>query len=72
MVHEETLHSTNRPACVAKAVPASLRACRDWIDVELWLRSHSSLCLIRDAALTAAVPCMGIVAAAHLLSLLIG
>ena len=67
-----TLHSTNRPACVAKAVPASLRACRDWIDVELWLRSHSSLCLIRDAALTAAVPCMGIVAAAHLLSLLIG
>ena len=69
---KNTLHSTNRPACVAKAVPASLRACRDWIDVELWLRSHSSLCLIRDAALTASVPCMGIVAAAHLLSLLIG
>ena len=66
------LHSTNRPACAAKAVPASLRACRDWVDVELWLRSHSSLCLICDAALTAAVPCMGIVAAAHLLSLLIG
>ena len=66
------MYSTNHPACVAKAVPASLRACRDWIDVELWLRSHSSLCLIRDAALTAAVPCMGIVAAAHLLSLLIG
>ena len=69
---KNTLHSTNRPACVAKAVPASLRACRDWIDVELWLRSHSSLCRIRDAALTAAVPCMGIVAAAHLLTLLIG
>ena len=69
---KNTLHSTNRPACVAKAVPASLRACRDWIDVELWLRSHSSLCLVRDVALTAAVPCMGIVAAAHLLSLLIG
>ena len=69
---KNTLHSTNRPACVAKAVPASLRACRDWIDVELWLRSHSSLCLIRDVALTVAVPCMGIVAAAHLLSLLIG
>lgn len=69
---KNTLHSTNRPACVAKAVPASLHSCRDWIDVELWLRSHSSLCLIRDAALTAAVPCMGIVAAAHLLSLLIG
>ena len=66
------LHSTNRPACVAKAVPASLRACRDWVDVELWLRSHSSLCLIRDAALTAAIPCMGIVAAAHLLPLLMG
>ena len=69
---KNTQHSKNQPACVAKAVPASLRACRDWIDVELWLRSHSSLCLIRDAALTAAVPCMGIVAAAHLLSLLIG
>lgn len=69
---KNTQHSANRPACVAKAVPASLSACRDWIDVELWLRSHSSLCLIRDAALTAAVPCMGIVAAAHLLSLLIG
>lgn len=69
---KNTLHSTNRPACVAKAVPASLRAWRDWIDVELWLRSHSSLCLIRDAALTAAVPCMGIVAAAHLLPLLMG
>lgn len=69
---KNNLHSTNRPACVAKAVPASLRACRDWIDVELWLRGHSSLCLIRDAALTAAVPCMGIVTAAHLLSLLIG
>lgn len=69
---KSTQHSINRPACVAKAVPASLRACRDWIDVELWLRSHSSLCLMRDAALTAAVPCMGIVAAAHLLSLLIG
>ena len=69
---KNTLHSSSRPACVAKAVPASLRACRDWIDVELWLRSHSSLCLIRDAALTAAVPCMGIVAIAHLLSLLIG
>ena len=67
-----TLHSTNRPACMAKAVPASLRTCRDWIDVELWLRGHSSLCLIRDAALTASVPCMGIVAARHLLSLLIG
>lgn len=67
-----TLHSTNRPACMAKAVPASLRACRNWIDVEIWLRSHSSLFLIRDAALTAAVPCMGIVAARHLLSLLIG
>ena len=66
------LHSTNRPACMAKAVPASLRACRDWIDVELWLRGHSSLCLIRDAALTAAIPCMGIVAAAHLLPLLMG
>ena len=60
---KNTLHSTNRPACVAKAVPASLRAWRDWIDVELWLRSHSSLCLIRDAALTTAVPCMVIVAA---------
>lgn len=69
---KNTQHSKNQPACVAKAVPASLRACRDWIDVELWLRSHSSLCLIRDAALTAAVPCMGIVAASHLLSLLIG
>lgn len=69
---KNTLHSTNRPACVAKAVPASLRACRDWIDVELWLRSHSYLCLIRDAALTAGVPCMGIVAAKHLLPLLIG
>ena len=69
---KNTLHSANRPACVAKAVPASLRACRDWIDVELWLRSHSSLYLIRDAALTAAIPCMGIVAAAHLLTLLIG
>ena len=69
---KNTLHSTNRPACVAKAVPASLRACRDWIDVELWLRGHSSLCLIRDAALTAAIPGMGIVAAWHLLSLLIG
>lgn len=69
---KNNLHSTNRPACVAKAVPASLRACRDWIDVELWPRGHSSLCLIRDAALTAAVPCMGIVTAAHLLSLLIG
>ena len=66
------LHSTNRPACMAKAVPASLRACRDWIDVELWLRGHSSLCLIRDSALTAAIPCMGIVAAAHLLPLLMG
>ena len=66
------LHSTNRPACMAKAVPASLRACRDWIDVELWLRGHSSLCLIRDAALTAAIPCTGIVAAAHLLPLLMG
>ena len=65
-------HSTNRPACGAKAVPASPRACRDWIDVELWLRGPSSLCLVRAAALTAAVPCMGIVAAAHLLSLLIG
>ena len=69
---KNTLHSTNRPACVAKAVPASLRACRDWIDVELWLRGHSSLCLIRDAALTAVVPFMGIVAAKHLLPLLIG
>ena len=69
---KSTQQSTNRPACVAKAVPASLRACRDWIDVELWLRSHSSLCLIRDAALTAAIPCMGIVAARYLLSLLIG
>ena len=69
---KNTLHSTNRPACVEKAVPASLRACRDWIDVGIWLRSHSSLCLIRDAALTAAIPCMGIVAAAHLLPLLIG
>ena len=69
---KNTLHSANRPACVAKAVPASLRACRDWIDVELWLRGHSSLCLIRDAALTAAIPCMGIVAAAHLLPLLMG
>lgn len=69
---KNTLHSKNRPACMAKAVPASLRACRDWIDVELWLRDHSSLCLIRDAALTAAIPCMGIVAAAHLLPLLIG
>ena len=69
---KNTQHSKNQPACVAKAVPASLRACRDWIDVELWLRSHSSLCLIRDAALTAAVPCMGIVAVSHLLSLLIG
>lgn len=68
---KNTLHSTNRPACIAKAVPASLRACRDWIDVALWLRSHSSLCLIWDAALAAAVPCMGIAAAAHLLSLLI-
>ena len=67
-----TPHSTNRPACAAKALPASLRACRDWIDVELWLRSHSSLCLIRDAALTAAIPCMGIAAARYLLSLLIG
>ena len=66
------LHSTNRPACMAKAVPASLRACRDWIDVEIWLRGHSSLCLIRDSALTAAIPCMGIVAAAHLLPLLMG
>ena len=66
------LHSTNRPACMAKAVPASLRACRDWIDVELWLRGHSSLCLIRDSALTAAIPCMGIVAARHLLPLLMG
>ena len=52
---------TNHPACVAKTVPASLRACRDWIDVELWLRSHSAIYLIRDAALTAAVLCMGIV-----------
>ena len=69
---KNTLHSTNRPACMAKAVPASLRACRDWIDVELWLRGHSSLCLIRDSALTAAIPCMGIVAAAHLLPLLMG
>ena len=69
---KNTLHSTNRPAFAAQAVPASLRACRDWIDVELWLRGHYSLCLIRDAALTAAVPCMGIVAARHLLSLLIG
>ena len=69
---KNTLHSTNRPACVEKAVPASLRACRDWIDVELWLRGPSSLCLIRDAALTAVVPCMGIVAAKHLLPLLIG
>ena len=69
---KNTLHSTNRPACAAKAVPTSLRACRDWIDVELWLRSHSSLCLIRDAALSADVPCMGIVAARLLLSLLIG
>ena len=66
------LHSTNRPACAAKAVPASLRACRDWVDVELWLRSHSSLCLIRDAALTAAVSCMDIVAARYLLFLLMG
>lgn len=69
---KNTLYSANRPACMAKAVPASLRTCRDWIDVELWLRSHSSLCLIRDAALSAAVPCMGIVAARLLLSLLIG
>ena len=67
-----TPHSTNRPACAAKVLPASLRACRDWIDVELWLRSHSSLCLIRDAALTAAIPCLGIAAARYLLSLLIG
>ena len=66
------LHSTNRPACAAKAVPTSLCACRDWVDVELWLRSHSSLCLICDAALTAAVPCMDIVAARYLLSLLMG
>lgn len=69
---KNTQPSASRPDCVAKAVPASLRACRDWIDVELWLRSHSSLCLIRDAALTAVVPCMGIVAAKHLLPLLIG
>ena len=69
---KNTLYSANRPACMAKAVPASLRTCRDWIDVELWLRSHSAIYLIRDAALTAAIPCMGIVAAKHLLSLLIG
>ena len=66
------LYGPSRPVCVAKAAPASLRACRGWIDAELWLRSHSSLCLFRDAVLTAAIPCMGIVAAAHLLSLLIG
>lgn len=67
-----TPHSTNHPACAAKALAASLRNCSNWIDVELWLRSHSSLCLIRDAVLTAAIPCMGIVAARYLLSLLIG
>ncbi len=66
------LHSANRPVCVARVVPSSLRLCHDWVDVELWLRSHSTLCLIRDSALTVAVPCLLIVAATHLLSLLIG
>ena len=55
---KNTRHITNHPACVAKSVPASLHACRDWIDVELWLRSHSAIYLMRDAALTAAVLCM--------------
>lgn len=72
MVNEEHPAQHKSSRLRGKTVPASLRAWRDWIDVELWLRSHSSLCLIRDAALTAAVPCMGILAAAHLLSLLMG